>query len=102
VIGSGTILDTARFRYLLSRHFDVDAHSIHAYIVGEHGDSEVPVWSLANIAGSAPGDFCAAHGVSLEQRTKKKSSHRRVMRPITSSSAKAQRITRRRRSGARL
>lgn len=66
VIGSGTILDTARFRYLLSRHFDVDAHSIHAYIIGEHGDSEVPVWSLANIAGLRLADFCAAHGVSLD------------------------------------
>jgi len=51
VIGSGTILDTARFRYLLSQHFGVDARSVHAYIVGEHGDSEVPVWSSANIAG---------------------------------------------------
>ena len=47
VIGSGTILDTARFRYGLSRHCGVDPHSVHAYIVGEHGDSEVPVWSLA-------------------------------------------------------
>jgi L-lactate dehydrogenase len=51
VIGSGTILDTARFRYLLSQHFDVDARSVHGFIVGEHGDSEVPVWSLTNIAG---------------------------------------------------
>ncbi len=51
VIGSGTILDTARFRYLLSQHFDVDARSVHGFIIGEHGDSEVPVWSLTNIAG---------------------------------------------------
>ncbi len=51
VIGSGTILDTARFRYLLSQYARVDARSVHAYIIGEHGDSEVPVWSLANIAG---------------------------------------------------
>jgi len=51
VIGSGTILDTARFRYLLSQYAKVDARSVHAYIIGEHGDSEVPVWSLANIAG---------------------------------------------------
>jgi L-lactate dehydrogenase len=51
VIGSGTILDTARFRYLLSQHFDVDARSVHGFIVGEHGDSEVAVWSLTNIAG---------------------------------------------------
>jgi L-lactate dehydrogenase len=51
VIGSGTILDTARFRYLLSQHFDVDARSVHGFIIGEHGDTEVPVWSLTNIAG---------------------------------------------------
>ena len=51
IIGSGTILDTARFRFLLGQHFKMDTHSIHAYIIGEHGDSQVPVWSLANIAG---------------------------------------------------
>lgn len=62
VIGSGTILDTARFRYLLSQHFGVDARSVHAYIIGEHGDSEVPVWSLANIAGMRLPEFCKAQG----------------------------------------
>ncbi|NPV56612.1 MAG: L-lactate dehydrogenase [Anaerolineae bacterium] len=62
VIGSGTILDTARFRHLLSQHFDVDPRSVHAYIIGEHGDSEVPVWSLANIAGMRLPDFCAVNG----------------------------------------
>ena len=51
VIGSGTILDTARFRQFLSRHFGVDPRSVHAFIIGEQGDSEVPIWSLANIAG---------------------------------------------------
>lgn len=51
VIGSGTILDTARLRHLLSEHHRVDPRSIHAHIIGEHGDSEVPAWSLANIAG---------------------------------------------------
>ena len=63
VLGSGTILDTARFRFLLSQHFSVDARSVHAYIIGEHGDSEVPVWSLANIAGMRLPDFCRAHGL---------------------------------------
>ena len=58
VIGSGTILDTARFRYLLSQYFEVDARSVHAYIIGEHGDSEVPVWSLANIAGMRLETYC--------------------------------------------
>jgi len=63
IIGSGTILDTARFRYALSQHCGVDPHSVHAYIIGEHGDSEVPVWSLANIAGLRLLDFCGVHGV---------------------------------------
>jgi L-lactate dehydrogenase len=67
VIGSGTILDTARFRYLLSEHFGVDARSVHAFIIGEHGDSEVPVWSSANIAGMRLQDFCAAQGTAYEQ-----------------------------------
>lgn len=64
VIGSGTELDTARFRHGLSRHFGVDPHSVHAWIIGEHGDSEVPVWSLANIAGMRLAAFCAANGVA--------------------------------------
>ncbi|MEK3991184.1 MULTISPECIES: L-lactate dehydrogenase [Robertmurraya] len=51
VIGSGTILDTARFRYLLGDYFNVDTRNIHAYIIGEHGDTELPVWSRADIAG---------------------------------------------------
>lgn len=58
VIGSGTILDTARFRYLISQHAGVDSRSVHAYIIGEHGDSEVPVWSLANIGGMDLKDYC--------------------------------------------
>jgi L-lactate dehydrogenase len=66
VIGSGTILDTARFRYLLSQHYGVDPRSVHAYIIGEHGDSEVPAWSLANIAGMRLPDFCAANGFDCD------------------------------------
>ena len=58
VFGSGTVLDTARFRYLLSQYFKVDSRSVHAYIIGEHGDSEVPVWSLANIAGMRLPVYC--------------------------------------------
>ncbi len=58
VIGSGTVLDTARFRYLISQKAGVDPRSVHAYIIGEHGDSEVPVWSLANIAGMPLRVFC--------------------------------------------
>lgn len=51
IIGTGTLLDTARFRALLGRYYDVDPRSVHAYILGEHGDSEVPIWSQANIGG---------------------------------------------------
>lgn len=58
VIGSGTILDTARLRYLLGEHLQVDSRNVHAYIIGEHGDSEVPVWSLANVAGIRLKDYC--------------------------------------------
>jgi L-lactate dehydrogenase len=57
VFGSGTILDTARFRMLLADHYEVDPRSVHAYITGEHGDSEVPVWSSANIAGMPLREF---------------------------------------------
>lgn len=58
VIGTGTVLDTARLRYLLSRHLKVDSHSIHAFIIGEHGDSELIVGSSANISGVGIYDFC--------------------------------------------
>lgn len=58
VIGSGTVLDSARFRYLLSRHCGVDAHNIHGYILGEHGDSEFAAWSLTHIAGAPIQEFC--------------------------------------------
>lgn len=51
VIGSGTLLDTARFRYLIGQTKKINPRSIHAHIVGEHGDSELPLWSLANVAG---------------------------------------------------
>ncbi len=67
VIGSGTVLDTARFRYLLSRYCNVDPKNVHAYVIGEHGDSEVPVWSVANIAGIRLGQFCAICGRSCNE-----------------------------------
>ncbi len=53
VIGSGTILDTARLRYQLSEYFDVSAKNVHGYIIGEHGDSELPVWSHTTIGGQS-------------------------------------------------
>lgn len=63
VIGSGTVLDTARYKYLLSRELQVDARNVHGVIIGEHGDSELPVWSITNIAGMPLADFCAIRGV---------------------------------------
>ncbi len=56
VIGSGTVLDSARFRYFLSRHCDVDPHNVHAYILGEHGDSEVAAWSISHLGGVSLSD----------------------------------------------
>jgi L-lactate dehydrogenase len=58
IFGSGTVLDSARFRHLLSAHCGVDAGNVHAYILGEHGDSEVPVWSMTHIAGVSMDDYC--------------------------------------------
>jgi L-lactate dehydrogenase len=66
VIGSGTMLDTARFRALLGRHFDVDPQHVHAYVLGEHGDSEVLTWSQATIAGMRLEDFVKVHGRPLQ------------------------------------
>jgi L-lactate dehydrogenase len=65
VLGSGTMLDTARFRVLLGRHFDVDPQYVHAYVVGEHGDSEVLAWSQATIAGLSLDAFAKVHGTPL-------------------------------------
>jgi L-lactate dehydrogenase len=72
VLGSGTILDTARFRFLLSQHFGVDARSVHAYIIGEHGDSEVPAWSLANIAGMRLADYCRVQNLPYDPQQMQK------------------------------
>lgn len=67
VIGSGTVLDSARFRYLLSEHLNVDSRSVHAMIIGEHGDSELAVWSGANVAGIEINDFCEMRGFYQHQ-----------------------------------
>ena len=58
VMGSGTVLDSSRFRYLLSEHCGIDPRNIHAYIVGEHGDTELPLWSSANICGMTLEKYC--------------------------------------------
>ena len=67
VIGSGTILDTARFRALLGEQFGVAPHSVHAYVVGEHGDSEVLVWSSAKVGGVLADEFCGQIGCVLTE-----------------------------------
>lgn len=58
ILGSGTVLDTSRLRYLLSKKLEVDSKNIHAFIIGEHGDSELAVWSNADIAGIHIEDYC--------------------------------------------
>jgi len=67
VMGSGTALDTARLRYMLGVHYGVDSRSVHAYVVGEHGDSELALWSLSNIAGVRLADFVGANGQGYDQ-----------------------------------
>ena len=62
VIGSGTVLDTARLKYELAEHLEVDSRSIHAFIVGEHGDSEIAAWSSANVSGIELNQFCEMRG----------------------------------------
>lgn len=62
VIGSGTVLDTARLKYVLGKHLQVDPRDVHAYIIGEHGDSELVVWSGAQVAGIHINHFCELRG----------------------------------------
>lgn len=62
VFGSGTVLDTARFKYLLGEHLQVDSRAVHAFIIGEHGDSEIAAWSSANVSGIPVNDFCEMRG----------------------------------------
>lgn len=67
VIGSGTTLDTARFRTLLGSHFGVDPHHVHGYVIGEHGDSEVLTWSLVTIGGMTLEAFCRLRDICLDE-----------------------------------
>ncbi len=67
VIGSGTVLDTGRLKQLLGAELRVDSRNIHAFIIGEHGDSELAVWSEANVSGLALEDFCRIRGQRLSQ-----------------------------------
>ena len=62
VIGSGTVLDSSRLRHLLSRHCGIDVHNVHAYVLGEHGDSEFAAWSMTHLAGMRIADYCPVCG----------------------------------------
>ena len=62
VIGSGTVLDTARLKYLLWKKFNLDYRNIHAWMIGEHGDSELAAWSSATVAGLPVDEYCRQHG----------------------------------------
>lgn len=69
VIGSGTVLDTARLKYLIGEHLSVDNRSVHAFIIGEHGDSELAAWSNANVSGVRLSDFCEMRGHFLHEES---------------------------------
>lgn len=69
VIGSGTVLDSARFRYMLSRHCGIDSRNVHAYVLGEHGDSEVAAWSMTHIAGIPIKGYCVICGRCDSKKT---------------------------------
>ena len=69
VIGSGTVLDSSRFRFLISQHCRVDPRNVHAYIIGEHGDTELPVWSHANIGGMLFPRYCPQCKMQCDYKT---------------------------------
>lgn len=71
VIGSGTVLDTARLKNRLSEHLEVDSRSVHAFIIGEHGDSEIAAWSSANVSGIPINDFCEMRGHYQHEKSTK-------------------------------
>ena len=75
VIGSGTVLDTGRFREILGEHLGVDSRSVHAFIIGEHGDSELAVWSTANVAGVPINKFCELRGHFNHQEAMQRIAH---------------------------
>jgi L-lactate dehydrogenase len=70
VLGSGTTLDTARFRSLLASRCGVDSRHVHAYVIGEHGDSEVLTWSLVTVGGMPLTSFARLRGIDASERVK--------------------------------
>ena len=71
VIGSGTVLDSSRLKYEISKEFDLDPRAIHAYIIGEHGDSEFPVWSATFIGALSFNDYCEMNSLDAESLKEK-------------------------------
>lgn len=67
VIGSGTVLDSARLKYLVGNRLCIDSRNVHSFIIGEHGDSELAVWSSANVSGIDLIDYCKIHGMSMSE-----------------------------------
>ncbi|MEA3440442.1 MAG: L-lactate dehydrogenase [Chloroflexota bacterium] len=76
VIGSGTMLDTARFRTLLGQHLGIDSHHVHAYVIGEHGDSEVLAWSHVTVGSVPLEEFCHQWNICIDQKFRNAISHR--------------------------
>ena len=72
VFGSGTVLDTARLKYELGKHLNVDSRSVHAFIIGEHGDSEIAAWSSVNISGVPLSKFCEMRGYCDQENDMKR------------------------------
>ena len=72
VFGSGTVLDSARLKYLLGEHLNIDNRSVHAFIIGEHGDSEIVAWSSANVSGIPISDFCEMRGYFAHKESMEK------------------------------
>jgi len=71
VFGSGTVLDSARFRYLLGKTCGIDVHNVHAYILGEHGDSEFAAWSMTHVGGIPFEEYCIKSGLDIDWESKK-------------------------------
>lgn len=75
VIGSGTILDTARLRHLVGQHFGIDPRSVHTYVIGEHGDSSVVAWSSATIGGVGLEVLAEARGIPFDAEVRARMAH---------------------------
>ncbi|MFG6329104.1 MAG: L-lactate dehydrogenase [Lachnospiraceae bacterium] len=72
VIGSGTVLDSGRLKYVIGEHLSVDPRSVHAFIIGEHGDSEVTAWSSVNVSGIPVNQFCEMRGYETHEENRNK------------------------------